>query len=85
MVKTKIRKPRGFKKKQKAAVIITREEWGATEPMWRDQMQLPAYKVVIKYFTDTPSCDSKEECMANMRSLQRHYIDEKRLPDIPYK
>ncbi|XP_054265268.1 peptidoglycan-recognition protein 1-like [Macrosteles quadrilineatus] len=83
-VKTKIRKPWGFKKKPKRTPIITRDQWGATEPLWRDTLQVPVFNVLIKYYTDSPPCDNEEECSDNLRILQRKCQDELRLPDIPY-
>ncbi|XP_052845744.1 peptidoglycan-recognition protein LF-like [Drosophila gunungcola] len=53
--------------------MIDREEWGAKEPISRDYLNLPAQNVVIHH-TATEQCQSKDDCIHRVHTLQDFHI-----------
>nr|BBK26508.1 peptidoglycan recognition protein 9 [Nephotettix cincticeps] len=69
--------------------LITREEWGAVEPRDAKIIKLPAFHVIFTYCTDAelrkwPLCKTQEECSKTMQDMQKYYMEEENIRDIPY-
>lgn len=65
--------------------IITRGQWGAERPRKEgDPIKAEVTTLVLK-FTQTDPCNTKEECVARVREVQRRHIEEEGLPDIQHK
>lgn len=65
--------------------IVTRERWGAVEPLSMDPVEGPPLEKVLAFYTGMDACFNKEECCEVMRKLQKHYMEEWKLADIPWK
>ncbi|XP_029923759.1 peptidoglycan recognition protein 5 [Myripristis murdjan] len=63
--------------------VVSRQQWGAVAPHYRDTMKDPAKRVVIHHTAITSQKGSKE-CMAQLVSIQRTHITERKFDDIGY-
>lgn len=64
--------------------IITRDAWGAVPPTSKEPICAPLQLVMI-LDTGGESCHSYEQCISRVKELQTFYMEEKGLPDIPWK
>lgn len=64
--------------------LVPRNTWGAAPPTFREPLCTPVMTVLL---VDTRSefCTCEETCGYVLRKLQKHYMEEKGLPDIPWK
>ncbi|XP_054260639.1 peptidoglycan recognition protein-like [Macrosteles quadrilineatus] len=63
--------------------IISRDEWGAVDPLWVKFLALPVQHVFFEY-TNTDECTNREECMEMIRIIQRYNLKLRSNPDIRY-
>ncbi|XP_054261650.1 peptidoglycan-recognition protein SD-like [Macrosteles quadrilineatus] len=63
--------------------IISRAEWKARVPKWREDLDYPALSATTTY-TDTEPCTTTEECTRAVQEIQMKQMDEEGLPDIAY-
>ncbi|XP_054265147.1 peptidoglycan-recognition protein 1-like [Macrosteles quadrilineatus] len=71
-------------KPAKVVNIVTRESWGAVEPLSEDFVQGPPLSKVVLFYTGMEPCFTKEECCVVMRKMQKIYMEEWHLSDIPW-
>lgn len=67
------------------ASLVTRGEWGARKPKTQEKLKTPVKLLVMKYGTNTPSCETREECVKIVKEIQRKHMDDNGKADIKYK
>lgn len=69
--------------------VVQRDQWGALPPKdseHEEAMEYPLKKVVYNFdVKGARRCHSLEECKEAMRKIQKYYMEDKQLNDIPYK
>jgi hypothetical protein len=63
--------------------IVPRKKWGALPPKFTEPLPLPAQRMMF-ICTNTERCMNKDDCRLAMRTIQKYYMEEKGMPDLPY-
>ncbi|KAJ0021874.1 hypothetical protein NQD34_009364 [Periophthalmus magnuspinnatus] len=66
-----------------AVNIVSRAQWGALTPRNIDKLNSPARRVIIHH-TATRSSKTQAESISDVRSIQRHHMENRHFDDIGY-
>lgn len=64
--------------------MITREQWGAKPPKHIEPLKLPVPYVIIHHTYIPDVCNTTEQCIKSMQSMQRFHQVERKWDDIGY-
>lgn len=65
--------------------IVSRDDWGAKEPKGVDLINKTVPFVIIHHSYSPPVCNSSEQCISAMQSMQRFHQVERGWFDIGYQ
>ncbi|XP_054265283.1 peptidoglycan-recognition protein SA-like [Macrosteles quadrilineatus] len=62
---------------------VQRIGWGACAPLWKHSLRIPVTHVRFTH-TGTQACRDKRSCSFILQTMQKFYISQANLGDIPY-
>lgn len=64
--------------------FVSRQEWDAQPPTSTETLQLPVEQVLFTT-TSTDKCNTREQCIEQVLSIQADHMNNKSMPDIAYR
>ncbi|XP_028857234.1 peptidoglycan recognition protein 5 [Denticeps clupeoides] len=63
--------------------LVSRAQWGARDPQTRESVKGPVSKVIVHH-TALSRCETPQASVAQLRSIQRVHMEERRFHDVAY-